>query len=383
MTPNFTSPAWTEIVRYLFQKRRALVLIPFIVSVLIAIFTLFIPNRYTSVANLLPSQRPSLGFDLFTEAGGLSSLASSVLGSGESEEFNRYIVLLSSYTTSKQVIEQFNLIDLYDVSGAKDPIKDAMEILADRTAFESREEGNFIISVEDKDPELAKRIADYYIDLLNEQNTRIVSRDARGYREFIEKRYEQALSDAETLKEEVVSFQKKYGVFELPEQVKQYFSLIGSLTAKQLEAEIKLQMLAQTVSTSSSLYKSTNIEYKAINKMLQDVYTDSDSANILLNFNDLSEIGTNYYELTLKAEIQAEIQKFLLPIYEQAKMEEAKSLPLVSVIDEPIVPIIKSYPRRSIIVISAGISVFILTLVYFILRFSFTKNKAYFTYLIS
>lgn len=381
MIPSYNQPNWTEIVRYLYLKKAPLFLVPFFVAVLIAIFTLFIPNRYTSVANLLPSQRVSLGFDLFSEAGGLSSLASSVLGSGESEEFNRYIVLLSSHTTSKLVVEKFDLINIYEVSESKAPLNSAIEVLSERTVFESREEGNFIISVEDEDPERAKGMADYYIDLLNEQNIKIVSRDARAYREFIEKRYNQALREADSLKTEIITFQKKYGVFELTEQVKQYFSLIGSLTANQIEAEAKLQILSNSVEKSSDVYRTTYNEYEAINQALEKVYSDTDSSNILLNFDSLSDVSIRYLELNMAAEIQVEIQKFLLPIYEQAKMEEAKSLPLVSIIDEPEVPILKSFPKRSLIVIASGISTLILTLLYFITRLSVITNRHYFEYL--
>jgi len=95
MTPEFYSPSWSEIIRYMYSKRIPLFGIPFLVAVLVAIYSLFIPNRYTSQANLIPSQRPAIGLDLFSESGGLSSLASSVFGGGESEESNRYIVLLS------------------------------------------------------------------------------------------------------------------------------------------------------------------------------------------------------------------------------------------------------------------------------------------------
>lgn len=380
-TPEYNSPSWPEIFRYLYKNKIAILGISFAVAVIVAIITLFIPNRYTSTANLLPSQRPSLGFDLFSDEGGLSSIASSVLGSGVSEESNRYIVLLSSYTTSKQVVEKFDLIERYELSGSEAPMKNAMDILSERTTFESQEEGNFVISVEDENPETAKKMADFYIEILNEINTRIVTKDARQYREFIEKRYQKALADADSLKQRLIQFQNKYGVVELPEQVKTYFGLVGGLTARQIESELKLKLLSETVNENSDSYKNARIEYNSISKALNEVYSDTNKLNILLDFDKLPQISTSYYELTLQAEIQGEIQKFLLPVYEQAKMEEAKSLPIVSVVDEPIAPELKSYPKRSLIVIAAGISAFILVVLYFILQFSYKNNKEYFSYL--
>lgn len=377
MSKNYQSPSSTDVLRYLISNWKVIFGVPFLVAVVVAIYSLFIPNKFQSTANLLPSQRPTLGLDLFSEEGGLSSIASSVLG-GNSDETNRYIVLLSSYSTSKKIIDKFDLINVYDVVGADDEIGEAIKVLDERSTFENLEEGNFIISVLDEDPIRAKEMADYYVQLLNDLNTQIVSKDARLYREFLETRYTQLVGDLDSLQTEYIKFQKKYGVFELPEQVKEYFSLMGLLTAQQLEAEVKLKALSNTVSTSSDVYKSQKIQYEAITEKLNELYQDEDPENIILNFNNLAEIGSGYYDLFFQLEIQTEIQKFLLPIYEQAKMEEAKSLPIVSVIDEPRVALIKSEPRRSIIVILTGISAFILVAGYMIGRFSYLQNKEFF-----
>jgi uncharacterized protein involved in exopolysaccharide biosynthesis len=377
MSESYSSPKSTDLLRYLISKWKILFGVPFFIAVIVAVYSLFIPNKFKSTANLLPSQRPTLGLDLFSEDGGLSSIASSVLG-GSSDETNRYIVLLSSYSTSKQIIDKFDLVNVYEVAGADDEVGEAIKVLSERSSFENLEEGNFIISVLDEDPVRAKEMTDYYVQLLNDLNTKIVSKDARLYREFLELRYEKLIADLDSLQSEYVRFQKKYGVFELPEQVKEYFNLMGLLTAQQLEAEVKLEALSNTVSTSSDVYKAQKIQYEAITNKLNELYEDEDPQNIILNFNDLAEVGSGYYDLFFQLEIQTEIQKFLLPIYEQAKMEEAKSLPIVSVIDAPRVALVKSEPRRSIIVILTGISAFILVGAYLTTRYSYLTNKEFF-----
>ncbi|HBZ37533.1 MAG: hypothetical protein CL662_03895 [Bacteroidetes bacterium] len=377
MSKKYHSPSSVDVIRFLFSNWKVVLGIPFLVAVIVAVYSLFIPNKFKSTANLLPSQRPSFGLDLFSEDGGLSSIASSVLG-GNTDETNRYIVLLSSYSTSKKIIDKFDLINVYEVNGADDEVGEAIKVLNERSTFENLEEGNFIISVLDEDPVRAKEITDYYVQLLNELNTKIVSKDARLYREFLEIRYNQLIGDLDSLQQEYIKFQKQYGVFELPEQVKEYFRLMGLLTAQQLEAEVKLQALSSTVSTSSDVYKTQKVQYEAITKKLNELYNDEDPENIILNFNSLAEVGSEYYDLFFQIEIQTEIQKFLLPLYEQAKMEEAKSLPIVSVIDEPRVALIKSEPRRSIIVIFTGISAFILVTGYMVSRFTYLQNKEFF-----
>lgn len=376
MSINYQQPSSINTIKYLINNWKAIIFVPLGIAIIIAIYTLFIPNKYKSTANLLPSQRPSFGLDLFSEKGGISSLANSVLG-GNSDETNRYVVLLTSYTTSKNIIDEFGLIDIYDVSAAKDPTKAAIDILQDRSSFEGLEEGNFKISVLDEDPLRAKNIADYYIKLLNNLNAEIVSKDARLYREFLEKRYNKIISDLDSLQSEFTKFQEQHGVFELPEQVREYFNLVGLLTAQQLEAEIKLNVLSNSVNKSSEIYKSQLNEYQVISDKLNELYIDDNPKNLVLNFNNIAEIGSEYYDLFFQIELQFEIKKFLLPLYEQAKMEEVKSLPIVSVIDAPRIAILKSEPKRSLITISAGISSMILTILYLIARFSLISNRQY------
>lgn len=383
MNTNYTPSTISEIVRYLLSNKIKLILIPLIVGITVALYSLTITNRYTSTANLIPSQRPSLGLDLFSESGGLSSLASSVLGNGETEESNRYIILLTSFTSSKQIVDKFDLISHYEVSKSKVPLLDAIEILESRTKFESREEGNFVISVEDEMPELAKEITDEYINILNNENTRIVAGDANRYRLFLEKRLIKSKSEIDSLRKELVEFQEKYGIIEPTEQAKNYLSLLTTLSAKQIENQIKLRLLEETSSSNNELYRITKLELKVIESKLDEIYNDSNSNNFILNFNEMPDISGRFIELSLEMEIQAEIQKFLVPIYEQAKMEEAKSLPIVSIIDAPRIPQLKSYPSRSLITLSATISTFLFMLIYLIIRLSVLKNKAYFEYLLS
>jgi uncharacterized protein involved in exopolysaccharide biosynthesis len=64
-------------------------------------------------------------------------------------------------------------------------------------------------------------------------------------------------------------------------------------------------------------------------------------------------------------------------------MEEVKSLPIVSVLDQPVVPEKKDYPPRTLIVLLAGMTALILTSTYYTLKLSFEKNKHWFESLAS
>ncbi|MDR9418373.1 GumC family protein [Gracilimonas sp.] len=374
MNSNYSSPEWIEIARELYKNKIKIVVLVFAVSVIVAIFSLFLNNKYKSTANLLPNPSRGIGFDLFAEEGGLQGIASSFLG-GQSDEANRFYIILESYTVKKEVVEKFNLIERYETSEAEDPLRAAILTLEDHLNFESKEEGNFIIDVWDTDPDTAKMIADFLIEKLNTRSTTIATREASKYRDFIETRYQKSITEFDSLSTELKSFQQKYGVLELPTQVEQYFSVIASLSTAKYRAEIELNLLEETVNTSSTAYQNALNQYQTISKKLEEVYSDTLPDNIELNFTALPEISNRYMWLMQEVEIQKEIQKFLVPVYEQAKMEEAKALPIVSVVDEPVVPVLKDKPKRMLIVLMAAISALILCFLYYVAVLSFRKNN--------
>lgn len=377
MPPDYQKTEWFEVFQNLYSKWISIVIIAFTVAVIIAIYTLFIPNQYKSTANLLPNQKTNLGFNMLSEGGGLSSLAGSILGGG-ADEADRYYNLLNSYTTKRSVIEEFNLVEAYDLSESETPLIHAIGILEERTQFTAQQTGNFIIEVWDTDPVRSKEMADFYVDHLNKLNTEISTGEAASFKEFAEERYESTLSQIEQTRNELNEFQEKYGVFQLEDQVMQYFNLLGSVTAQQIETEIKLDFLESTVSSSNQQYQKTLLELESINNKLASLYQDEDSENLILNFANLSDVGLTYAELVKKIEIQTEVLRYIVPLLEQARMEEVKALPIVSVLDEPVIPMKKSYPSRALIVLLAGITGVILACIYYTIKLSFTKNKHWF-----
>lgn len=377
MPPNYQKTEWFEVFQNLYRKWISILVISFGVAVIVALYTLFIPNQYKATANLLPNEKTSIGFNMLSEGGGLSSLAGSILG-GSADETDRYYNLLNSFTTKKSVIEEFNLIEAYDLSESNYPMIDAMEILEERTQFTAQQTGSFIIEVWDTDPVRSKEMADFYVEYLSRLNTEISTREAAYFKEFAEQRYESVLNQIQQTRNKLNEFQEKYGVFQLEDQVIQYYNLLGTVTAQRISTEIKLNYLENTVSSSNQQYQQTRLELESINNKLASLYRDESSENFILNFENLSDVGLTYAELVKTIEVQSEVLRYIVPLLEQARMEEAKSLPIVSVLDEPVIPEKKSYPPRSLIVLLAGITSVVLVSIYYTVKLSFTKNKHWF-----
>lgn len=377
MNNSYKPASTSEILRLLFRNYKLLFLLPIIIAGSAAIATLFMDDIYKSSASLLPAEERKFGLESIL-GGNLGGLASNLMGGGgRRSSFDRYIVLLNSESVKIEVIEKYNLIELYEMEDNKYPLLRTMEKLEDNTNFRGQTEGNFLIEVWDKDSERAREMVEFYVEILNRFNNEISLREATAYREFVEQRYNRAFSEVDSLRITLANFQRKYGVFELSEQVIAYFTLLGEVTIEQMQAELALDLLESTVGTNNNAYKQAEQRLDAINRNLERALVRTDSNPIFLNIEKLPEIGLEYFELMQNIELQSEILKFIVPMYEQALLEEQKALPIVSVVDNPRIAEKKDKPFRTLIVVAVLLSSFLVIAVALILQYTYKLNKEY------
>ena len=88
---------------------------------------------------------------------------------------------------------------------------------------------------------------------------------------------------------------------------------------------------------------------------------------MVISLEDLPENILAYYRKFREVEIQTKMLQFMLPLYEQARLEEQKEIPLLQVIDYAIPAMKKDFPPRTILTLLITFSIFMmLVLVLFI-----------------
>jgi tyrosine-protein kinase Etk/Wzc len=366
-----------DLIRELIHNYRLIAMGCFLAAVGTAIIMLLTESEYRSTANLMPATERSSGLEGLM-SGRLGGLAGSLLGGGSKTTFDRYSVLLNSESVKERVIERFNLMDVYETRDHRYPILETKSRLDDMTSFKGAIEGNYLIDVWDTDPKRAQEMAAFYVDLLNEFNSEISVKESRMYREFIESRYQEAMNRADTLRLQLAKFQREFGIYELPVQLETYFSLVGELTSRKIQAEGQMNILEATIGRNSDAFKQAAMQRDVIQKNIDELYASKPGDPVLLNLGSLPDIGTSYFQLLQEIELHVEILKYVTPIYEHAKLEEAKSLPLVTVIDAPRVAEKKDRPGRTINVLIATLSVFLMMCFYVLTRRIYVANRVYF-----
>ncbi|NOZ63235.1 MAG: hypothetical protein GXO74_16400 [Calditrichaeota bacterium] len=357
----------------LVKWRKQIIINGFVICLITAIISLLMPKTYKASTTILPpAEEGGLGLSSFINNLPISGLG---LGGVVSDETNRYLAILNSRTVAENVIKKFNLIKRFK----SENIEEAIRTLRSRIAVELNDDGTLSISMkiktpyfagkekEDKARNLARDVANYFISELDRVNRALKTQRARNTRIFIGKRYQQNMDDLAKAEEAFKDFQKKYGTIELTEQTKATITAAAELKAQIISKEIELGVLKKYVSNTHAEYIRKQTELHELKRRYREFQTgakESDgNKDVFLALNDVPDMGIEYVRLYRELKLQEKILEFILPQYEQAKINEKKDTPTVQVLDPAVAPIKRSSPKRMFMVLGAAIFVLFLFMI--------------------
>jgi uncharacterized protein involved in exopolysaccharide biosynthesis len=353
---------------WLFWKHRAFLWRVFWITALLSVAVAFIiPVRYKSTAKLVAGENPGsspLSGLLNKAAGGGSGLGlgldpSSLLGLKTPGAF--YVEVLKSRTVQERLVEKFDLRTHY----RKKYYQDARKKLDRMTDLdEDKKSGIITLSVVDWDPRFAAMLARSYIEEMNRVAADLNTSAAHREREFLEQRLKSAKQDLDQASLALSEFSSKHTMMDVQQQGRAMMDAAARLQGELIGSESELKGLEQIYSEDNVRVRSLKArvgELQAQLKKMVGNYTTpatvGDSAGgDYPSIRTLPALGYRYQDLYRQAKTQEGIYDFLTQQFELARVEEAKELPVVRIMDEPNVPEKKNSPIRSLIV---GLSVFV------------------------
>ena len=330
----------------------------FVASVVIA---LLIPVRYESVTRLMPPDgQSSSGLGLLAAmaghsgagVGGLGGLAGDLLGVKSSGAL--FVGILNSETVQDRLIEKFQLRKVYHDS----KIEDARKSLAERTdVSEDRKSGIISIGVTDHDPKRSAAMAQAYVAELDRLVAQVSTSSARRERIFLEERLQKVKADLDTAAKNFSDFASKNTAIDIPAQGKAMVEAAATLQGQLIAAQAELSGLQQIYTINNVRVRAAEARVNALQRKLNEIggagtQDELKSNNSLYpSIRKLPLLGVTYADLYQQTKIQQTVYELLTQQYELAKVEEAKEIPTVKVLDVAIVPTKKSFPPRAVIVV--------------------------------
>jgi tyrosine-protein kinase Etk/Wzc len=305
-------------------------------------------QKTSGLASVLSSNIPDIG--------GLDELS----GSGSStRELASYEEIILSRRCLEEVIIKFNLMDLHKIK----LMDDAIKFIREELIFVKRDNKSGIIKIGflDKSPQRSKEISEFLISELNKINMELNVQNAKLNREFLEKRYNDVKADLAKAEDSLKVFQDKYSI--APDvQVKAVLQSDIQLEAEIKSEEIKLDLLKKILTSNQAEVKSQEDKVSLLKKQLEDMRYSTDTES-KLRIKGTPDMVLNYYRLQRNVEIQTKILTYIVPLFEQAKIDEKKDMPSVLVLDNPNLPDKKEKPKRlTIILITFFVTLFVTSL---------------------
>ncbi|MBN1996549.1 hypothetical protein JW935_03285 [candidate division KSB1 bacterium] len=361
---------------YVLIKWRRLLIWNFIfVSVLAVGISLLLPRTFTSTSTILSGSDEG-GFNL-------SSLVSNLpmagfLSANMSEETNTFLAILNSRSLMEATINKFDLMKRWKSKNMQLALKE----FRDHLSVDVNEDGSLSVTTEvktpwlpskEKDLEARKLTADmtnFIIAEMDKINTRLKIENARNSRIVIEKRYQQNLDDMTKAEEEFKAFQKKYGMIALEEQTEATIIAAAEVKAQVIAKEMEIDVMTKYLDSSHEDLIRARTELRAIKNKYDDMVKRSDQLvenkqqEVFISLGDVPELGIEYARLFREVTLQELLMEFILPQYEQAKIQEAKDTPTLLILDEGKIPDRKSKPKKAFFVIFWAVLSLILAGVY-------------------
>lgn len=325
------------------------------------IISLLLPKYYTSEVKIMPPQQgQSIASAMLDQLGGLGGLIGATAGKelGLKNPNDLYLAMLKSNTIADRLIDRFSLMSVYKAKLRAN----ARKRLADLTQFTANsKDGTISVSVDDRDPNKAAEMANAYIEELEKLTQKLAVTDASKRRVFFEREAKTATEQLETAEQEMKKTQESTGIIQMDSQsrvlLQAYEDLRAQATAKEVEIE---SMRAFATSENPDLVR---LQHELAALRTQIAGMEKGQGGSPIGDPALEKVPERYLKYVDKLRqvtYRNALLQLMLKQYEIARIDEAKDAALIQVLDRAEPPEIRSFPRRTLIVIAFTFMGFVL-----------------------
>ena len=323
-----------------------------------------ISPRYTTTTRLMPPDQAGQGLATMVAALGksteLGSLGTEMFGIKTSGDL--FVGVLRSQTVQDALINKFDLRKQY---GEK-RYEDTRRRLENRTDITSdRKSGIITMSVSDTNPERAAEMGREYVEQLNRVVIALDTSSAHRERVFLESRLKEVQQDLESAEKEFSQFASKNAALDVKEQGRAMIGAAGTLEGQLIAAQTEMEGLRQIYTTNNVRVRSLQARIDEYKRQLQKMGGQAPDASfgsgaenpssgdqdLYPSIRRLPILGVTWADLYRRTKVEEAVFETLTKQYEMARVEEAREVPTVKVLDVAAVPEKKSFPPRLLFMI--------------------------------
>jgi len=388
---NAALPGWSDedeikvidLIYPVFRRRKFLICFCIGIAILTGIISYFSTRIYEATAIILPVTDDS-GSSItkglastFLEEFGISGLGSSSTSSAEV-----YQAFLKSTELTEGVLQRYDYFSMMGVSknGRNNTIKSFADMVQ---VTNSKDDPSISVAVQSNDPIFAANLVNSYVKELNKYNLKNSFTSARYLREYLETRMEEADRELDQVQLELREFQEKYSAISISQQAEATLNVLGEMQSKVVGLEVDKAAKEKFYKGSHIQIEQINAQIEALQKNIDQLTYSPDSTvpierekgkiEFYIPLNSIPGLNFDEKKLLLKVQAKTSVITLLTTQLEQAKLNEAKDMPTITVLEwadtptMPIKPNIKLNLALSLAV-SLFLGIFVILLIEFFQR---------------
>ena len=324
--------------------------------------TYLIAPTYTATTSFLPPQQQQSSLTAaLSSLGPLAGLAGAA--ANVRTPADQYVALMQSVSVSDRIIDEFKLIDVYDVKYRVDARKD----LADNVRMTvGKKDGLISVAVDDENPQRAASIANRYIDELRRMTSTIAVSEAQQRRVFFETQLKQTRDDLTRAQQQMQASGITQGT--LKSEPKAAAEGYARLRAEVVAAEVRLQTMRKSLAENTPEVQQQQATLAALRGQL----ARAEKATSIDGVGN----GPDYVSKYREFKYQETLFELFARQYELARVDESREGALIQVVDPALPPEKKSKPVRSLIAAATALLALLLLAGFVLAREAWRRSAA-------
>ena len=351
-------------------KRKELLLKVFLISFVLCYLGIYflVQEQFEATAVIIPRTEDGAGLasNLLSS---LKNLPMSLGAKSVRNETDLYKTVIYSRTMMEDVVRKFELLKVYNLDTSDIAhMEKAIKRLRDEVQTKESEESAFLITARAVTRQQAADMTNYIVRKMNDRIVELKAGSSRETRIFMEKRVGEIAQQLKAAEDSLRTYQERTGMLDAKVQLQgiltAHASLETELTAKQLQKGI----LERVFDKQSPQVRDLDIQIQEYQKKLEQLRAQGYEGGPLIALNKLPKTAVEFVRRYREVEINNLLMQYIVPMYEQAKIEEKKDYPILQVVDYAIPPAKKSWPPRTIFALLGAFSITLFVYLYFFLR---------------
>jgi len=318
---------WGPFIRAFGRHIRRPALLALVAALLSLGIVSLLPVWYQATTTLLPPEENQNSFGLLASIIESSALSRVGLITTNSPA-DVFVDIMKSRRVNEALIKRFDLQKRY---GAKN-MDVCLKRFSQHVEIDVRSTKILELKVEDKNPQFAADVANAMVDELDKFNRSVNQTRYMKTREYLEGQMGLVQERLKTAEGHLADYERRTGIVVHEEQAA--VSGAAELIARKMDLQVRRTWLQSFSQKDDPGVKSIETELAAIDREVSK----------------LPGLKQEAARLALDVEVQRRVYTLITAQIEEARLEGARNLPTVTVLDPARSPYLKHRPRRGIVV---------------------------------